>query len=127
MLQGMATSNIQATDMAAARQWYTDLFGIEPYFVRDGYLEWRIGRDQDEFGIIDARFVPQAADRRPGGQFVYWSVEDTQTAFDDLLSRGATPYEPVTPRAEGWVTAAVVDPFGNVLGIMQNPHWRGSR
>ena len=24
----------------------------------------------------------------------------------------------------GFITASVVDPFGNVLGIMQNPHWR---
>lgn len=125
MLQGMATSNIQANDLAAARDWYTDLFGIEPYFIRDGYLEWRLGRDQDEFGIIDAKFVPGSADRRPGGQFVYWSVDDVQTSFDELLTRGGTPYEPVTTRSEGWVTAAVVDPFGNVLGIMRNPHWRG--
>lgn len=124
MLQGMATSNFQASDMAAARDWYTELFGIEPYFVRDGYLEWRLGRDQDEFGIIDARFVPGAADRRPGGQFVYWSIDDVQATFDELLARGAATYEPVTTRSEGWVTAAVVDPFGNVLGIMRNPHWR---
>jgi hypothetical protein len=31
---------------------------------------------------------------------------------------------PITPRGEaGFVTAAVVDPFGNVLGIMYNPHY----
>jgi hypothetical protein len=24
---------------------------------------------------------------------------------------------------EGFVTAAVVDPFGNVLGVMYNPHY----
>ena len=35
-LQGMATSNFQAADMAAAQAWYTDFFGAEPYFVRDG-------------------------------------------------------------------------------------------
>jgi hypothetical protein len=29
-----------------------------------------------------------------------------------------------TPRGDkGFVTAAVVDPFGNVLGIMHNPHY----
>ena len=26
-------------------------------------------------------------------------------------------------QGEGFVTASVVDPFGNVLGIMQNPHY----
>jgi hypothetical protein len=33
-------------------------------------------------------------------------------------------YDPITPRGEsGFVTASVVDPFGNVLGIMSNPHY----
>ena len=36
---------------------------------------------------------------------------------------GATEYEPITPRGEGFVTASVVDPFGNVLGVMYNPHY----
>lgn len=32
-------------------------------------------------------------------------------------------YEPITRRGEGFVTASVVDPFGNVFGIMHNPHY----
>jgi hypothetical protein len=40
-----------------------------------------------------------------------------------LVSMGATGYQPVTPRGPGLVTAAVVDPFGNLLGIMANPHY----
>ena len=71
------------------------------------------------------RSLPGRIDHIPGGQYVYWSVDDAEATFADLLERGATPYEPPTPRGEGWVTAAVVDPFGNILGVMQNPHWRG--
>jgi hypothetical protein len=37
---------------------------------------------------------------------------------------GAKEYQPITPRADkGFITAAVVDQFGNVLGIMYNPHY----
>ena len=36
---------------------------------------------------------------------------------------GATEYEPITKHAEGFVTASVVDPFGNVLGIMYNKNY----
>ena len=36
---------------------------------------------------------------------------------------GATEYEPVTERESGFTTASVVDPFGNVLGVMHNPHY----
>ena len=127
MLQGLATSNLQAADLAAARDWYTALFGLEPYFVRDGYLEWRLGRDGDEFGVVDARFVPGALDRTPGGQYTYWAVEDVDAAVATLVERGATVHEPPTTRGEGFRTAAVVDPFGNVLGVMTNPHWAGTR
>jgi hypothetical protein len=36
---------------------------------------------------------------------------------------GATEYEPITQREAGFITTSVVDPFGNILGIMYNPHY----
>ena len=29
----------------------------------------------------------------------------------------------MTDRGHGFVTASVVDPFGNILGFMNNPHY----
>ena len=43
--------------------------------------------------------------------------------MERLLSLGAKEYEPVTERGAGFVTASVVDPFGNMLGVMYNPHY----
>jgi predicted enzyme related to lactoylglutathione lyase len=54
---------------------------------------------------------------------MHWHVDDLDGTLERLLSLGATEYAPVTPRGEGFVTAAVVDPFGNVLGVMYNPHY----
>jgi predicted enzyme related to lactoylglutathione lyase len=55
---------------------------------------------------------------------MYWHVDDIAATFEKLQSMGATVYQPITPRGDqGFITAAVVDPFGNVLGIMQNPHY----
>ncbi len=34
MLHGLATVNFRADDLAAAKQWYTQLFGITSYFER---------------------------------------------------------------------------------------------
>ena len=45
--------------------------------------------------------------------------------MDDLIRRGSTIFEPATDRGDGWASGAVIDPFGNILGVMQNPHWRG--
>jgi hypothetical protein len=48
---------------------------------------------------------------------MYWHVDDIAATFEKLLLMGAREYQPITPRGDkGFVTAAVVDPFGNVRG-----------
>ena len=54
---------------------------------------------------------------------VYRHVDDVAAALDRLVSLGAKQLEAVTERGPGFVTASVVDPFGNVLGIMYNRHY----
>jgi hypothetical protein len=36
---------------------------------------------------------------------------------------GATLHQPPRDFGEGFVGASVIDPFGNILGIMDNPHY----
>ena len=86
------------------------------------YAEWRIGDDQTEVGIIDAAWAPYPTGI-PSGAVLHWAVDDLDAAFARLVELGASVLQPVTPRGEGFSTAAVVDPFGNVLGIMTNPHY----
>ena len=127
MLRGFATVNFFADDLIAARDWYADLFGIDAYFQRPdaqnpAYIEFRVGDYEDELGIIDRRYAPHR-DEAPGGAVVYWHVDDVAAAVKDLLARGANEHEPITERSEDFVTASVVDPFGNILGVMYNPHY----
>jgi len=122
MLRAMATNNFFAPDLDAAREWYSRLFGMEPYFVVEGgYLEWRIGPRQDEFGIVRSDWAPHPVGT-PAGPILFWAVEDVAATLTSLVELGATEHMPVTERGPGFVTAAVVDPFGNVLGIMENVH-----
>ena len=124
MLRGLTTISFWAADHAAAKQWYAKLLGIEPYFERPGYAEFRIGDYQHELGLIDRRYAPPASGDSPGGAIVYWHVDDLAATLEKLLALGATEYEPLTRRGDaGFVTASVVDPFGNILGIMENPHY----
>lgn len=122
MLRGFATVSYYAADLAAASAWYTDVLGIEPYFERPGYIEFRVGDYEHELGIIDAQYRPNSPER-PGGEIIFWHVDDLPGTFERLLGLGATVYEPPIERGPGFVTAAVVDPFGNVLGIMYNQHY----
>ncbi len=122
-LRGFATVNFYAADHTAARKWYTEFLGIEPYFERPGYVEFRVGDYQHELGIIDAKYRPKAAAAGPGGSIIYWHVDDLSAVRDKLISMGASEYEPILERGAGFITASVIDPFGNVLGIMRNPHY----
>ncbi|MER7822211.1 putative enzyme related to lactoylglutathione lyase [Streptomyces sp. CG 926] len=124
MLRGFATINFWADDLDAAKAWYAELLGIEPYFERPGYAEFRIGDHQHELGIVDRRYAPPGAAEKPGGAVAYWVVDDLPAVRQRLLDMGAEEYQPVTAHGDGgFVTAAVTDPFGNVLGIMRNPHY----
>jgi predicted enzyme related to lactoylglutathione lyase len=129
MLRGMATVNYWADDLQAAKRWYSELLGIEPYFARPeegppAYVEFRVGDYQHELGLIDARYSPDGHGAAPGGAVLHWHVDDVEASLDRLLSMGAKEHQPVTEwGTAGFVTASVVDPFGNVLGIMHNPHY----
>src|SRR3954451_10017891 len=81
MLRGMSTLNFYAPDLAAARRWYTELLGIEPYFEVPGYIEYRIGDDEDERGIIDAAYAPPGS-TGGGGATVYWHVDDLDSTLE---------------------------------------------
>ncbi len=122
MLRGMATVSYFADDHAAAQAWYTEFLGIEPYFQRPGYAEFRIGDYQHELGLIDRQYVP-ASMGGASGEIVYWHVDDLDATVARLHELGAEEYEPSTERGPGFVTASVVDPFGNVLGVMTNVHY----
>ncbi|MDF3018539.1 MAG: putative dioxygenase [Thermomicrobiales bacterium] len=129
MLRGLATISYWADDLKAARAWYSELLGIAPYFERPdaenpAYIEFRLGDYQHELGIIDRKFAPHGAVAAPSGVIAYWHVDDVVTTLERLKAMGAKEYEPLTHRGDaGWITASVVDPFGNILGIIYNPHY----
>jgi predicted enzyme related to lactoylglutathione lyase len=129
-LRGFSTINFWADDVAAAVAWYAEFLGVEAYFERPGpggspaYAEFRIGDYQNELGIIDSRYRPPTAATEPGGAIMHWHVDNLDATVERLLSMGATEYQPITAHGEsGFITASVVDPFGNVLGVMNNPHY----
>ncbi|OLF10441.1 glyoxalase [Actinophytocola xinjiangensis] len=127
MLRGIATISLFADDVTAAADWYASLLGDRPYFQRPeqgppAYVEFRLGDHQTELGIIDRRYAPHQ-DTAPGGAILYWHVDDLDATLDTLHSLGATDHEPRTERGSGFVTASVIDPFGNILGVMTNPHY----
>ena len=131
MFRGFATISFYADDLTAAAEWYAELFGVAPYYAfppapaQPAYIEFRIGDDADELGLISRAYAPPTAATTPGGAVMHWHVDDLEGTFARLLDLGAKEYQPITHHGsgEGFATASVIDPFGNVLGIMHNPHY----
>ncbi|MCR2791970.1 VOC family protein [Microbacterium sp. zg.Y625] len=128
MFRGLANLNLVSDDMDAAIDWYSTVLGSPPYFTRPEqgppqYAEWRFGDDEDELALMDAAFRP--VQPAPGGAVVSMHVDDIHDSVDRLLELGATTFEPVTQRGEGWWSATIADPFGNLIGLIHSPHWAG--
>ena len=123
MLKGFATVAYYAADLEAAEKWYSEFLGAPAYFHVPGYVEFRIGDYQNELGIMNTRFAPHTRSERPAGAMVYWHVDELEDSLERLISLGATLHDKPTEHGPGFVTASVVDPFGNILGIMFNEHY----
>lgn len=128
VLRGLTTVSFFADDPSATARWYAEVLDIEPYFTRsvDGrpvYIEFRIGDYQHELGIIDRRFSPHDGSGSAAGAVIYWHVDDVEAAIERLVSMGGTVHEKPIERGPGFVTASAIDPFGNILGVMHNPHY----
>ncbi|WP_431676950.1 VOC family protein [Kitasatospora sp. KL5] len=113
--RGLATIRYHADDLAEARRWYTEFLGVEPYFEQPQYIEFRLGDHSQELGISR---TPSA----PAGVVAYWHVDDVDAVMARLLELGAKEHEPLRNYG-GFRAGAVLDPFGNILGVMHNPHY----
>lgn len=127
-LRGLAQVNVSAEDVAAARDWYAELLGMPAYFQRPdadhpAYVEFRVGDLEHELGIIDRRYLPEQTGPSAGGVIARWHVDDIAATVRRLLDLGAREHEPVVEREAGFVTASVVDPFGNIIGLITSPHY----
>jgi catechol 2,3-dioxygenase-like lactoylglutathione lyase family enzyme len=115
MIQGLRTVLYPVAHLDVARRWYADLLGQEPYFDQPFYVGFAVGGF--ELGLLP--------DGQPGtdGAQALWGVADIAVAFTKMLTLGATELEPVSDVGGGIKVAAVRDPFGNRLGLIENPHF----
>lgn len=53
----------------------------------------------------------------------YWGVDDAEEALGRLLELGAAEHSGVQDVGDGIRLATVLDPHGNVFGVIENPHF----
>ena len=118
MFLGLRTVIYQVSDLEEAKAWYSKALGFDPYFDEPFYVGFNIGGY--ELGLD-----PDASKSEAGksGVVAYWGVEDADAAFKRLLELGATKHSDVQDVGGGIKVASVLDPSGNIFGIIENPHF----
>jgi catechol 2,3-dioxygenase-like lactoylglutathione lyase family enzyme len=117
MLKGLRTVIYVAPDLPAARDWYSRAFAIKPYCELPFYVGFNVGGF--ELGLI----LVKAQAQGPGGEIAYWGVDDVADVHRHLLSLGASNHDEPHDVGEGIVVGSVLDPFGNPVGLIHNPHF----
>ena len=118
MFHGLRTAIYSVGNLDRAKEWYGLVLGIRPYFDEPFYVGFNVGGF--ELGLQpDGPNAPCAST----GVIAYWGVDDANAAVGRLLELGATEHSGVQDVGDDIRVATVLDPYGNVLGVIENPHF----
>jgi len=118
MIAGLATVIYRVTDLDRARAWYSSAFQQAPYFDQPFYVGFSIGGY--ELGLDPD---PSGGKTGPGGSVAYWRVASLAAAVAHFVASGAAVVAAAQEVGEGIKVATVSDPFGNLIGLIENPHF----
>ena len=118
-LLGLRTVIYKVPDLAKAKAWYTKTFEQAPYFDEPFYVGF-------QFGGFELGLDPDVATQPPGagGSVAYWGVKDLAATLKKLTGNGVTLAAPLQEVGEGIKVATISDPFGNHIGLIENPHFK---
>lgn len=115
-MRGLFTVTFDVADLAAAKAFYAAVLGKRPYFDEPFYVGFDVAGY--ELGIR-----PAEGDRQPGpgGATAYLGVHDVDAEVARIVTLGASVREAPEDVGGGIRVASLLDPFGNVLGLVRNP------
>ena len=118
MFQGLRTVIYHVADLQQAKAWFTKAVGFPPYFDEPFYVGFSVGGfelglDPDMTGVNSGT-----------NEVAYWGTADATKELQRLIELGAVEFKPVTDVGHGIRVAVVKDPFGNLIGIIENPHFK---
>ena len=114
---GLRTVIYKVGNLQEAKEWYTKAFEANPNFDEPFYVGFTIAGY--ELGLL-----PEENPIKDKAESVmaYWGVENVQEKFEKLIELGAKAHE--EPHDVGVIVASVKDPWGNIIGIIYNPHFK---
>ena len=120
MLQGLRTLifRINPSDIKKATEWYTELLKKPPYFEEPFYVGFNVGGF--ELGLDPGEKKISLGNNIE----TYWGVSDIKEALSACLAVGAKINTDIRDVGGEIKVATIQDPFGNVFGLIQNPHFK---
>ena len=118
MVKGLGTVIYSVTDLSQAKTWYATAFQQKPYFDEPFYVGFNIAGY--ELGLDPNQTVSRPG---AGGSVAYWRVADIDAAVEHFVTIGAILAAPVLGVGGDIKVATVTDPFGNMIGLIENPHF----
>ncbi len=104
-------------DMAAAKRFFRELIGADPYADSPQYVGYKSG--DMEIGL-----VPKPSKGEPG-TLAYWTVSDIAASVQGLVAAGGTVVQDPTDVGYGLLVASVREPNGSIVGLRQFPPKKG--
>lgn len=115
---GLRTVGYFVPDLDKAKEWYTKILGFGPYFDQPFYVGFNVGGY--ELGLQPE----EGAMTRGDNMYAYWGVNDVDAGYKRLLELGATEHHAPQDVGDSIKVATVKDPWGNIFGIIYNPHFK---
>jgi predicted enzyme related to lactoylglutathione lyase len=122
MVKGLGTVIYHVTDLNRAKAWYAAAFQQQPYFDQPFYVGFNIAGY--ELGLDPDQTVTKAG---RGGSVAYWRVAEIESAVQHFVTAGAVVVTPIQDVGDGIKVGTVTDPFGNMIGLIENPHFELSK
>jgi predicted enzyme related to lactoylglutathione lyase len=116
---GLRTAVYHVDDIEKAKAWYMSILGFGPYFDEPFYVGFNVGGY--ELGLQPDGASPS---EKADSVVAYWGVDNAEAALQKLLEHGAAKHEEVQDVGGGIKVATVQDPFGNIFGVIENPHFK---
>lgn len=116
---GLRTTIYKVGNLKEAKNWYAKAFGVEAYFDEPFYIGFNIAGY--ELGLIpDEKQTFNKSDN----VMSYWGVDDIDKAYNHFLKCGAVEHEKPENVGSDIMVAAIKDPWDNVIGLLDNPHFK---
>lgn len=111
MSKGVALIVYSAADLDAAKRFFRELTGSDPYADSPQYVGYKDGD-------VEIGLVPSAD---PAGALAYWTVDDIEASVKSLVQAGGTIAQEIKNVGYGLLVASVKGPSGVTVGLRQFP------